>query len=398
MSELTLPETDPTIVKEESLQPSVEPAATVWAPQQHLPELDGVRGLAILLVTVYRFAREVPTESLPGEVLSSVVSLGERGVDLFFVLSGFLITGVLLDSAKHTHQLRNFFVRRTLRIFPLYFAALALLLTALPAVWPRPIFVEAQQQQFYLWTYLANARITWLDEWCYGYLDPFWSLSVEEHFYLLWPLVIFCLSVRRSMWFAVFAGIACAVARVAYAEFGTLVIAPDVMSFFRFDGLLWGGAIATAARLPKGILGWRSAVAAIVVPLAITAIAADLIANRALTIPHSLWALFWVSGLVLLLTSSKVSVLARIFRDARLRRLGKYSYAMYVFQGPLIPLVAGVWSSAIVASWLRLDATTSVLATIVYTMGMFALTFASAVLSWHVLEKHFLKLKRYFPS
>lgn len=93
-------------------------------PGIHCPQLDGVRGLAILLVTFYRFAKEVESEHSVLSWVERLAPIGGRGVDLFFVLSGFLITGILLQTKTRSGYFRNFFVRRSLRIFPLYFAAL----------------------------------------------------------------------------------------------------------------------------------------------------------------------------------------------------------------------------------------------------------------------------------
>src|SRR5688572_9977607 len=99
-------------------------------PRGHIPALDGIRGLAILLVTIYRFAGThdggTPRWLLP------VLEFGTHGVDLFFVLSGFLITGILFDAKGEAHYFRNFYARRTLRIFPLYYGTLALVLIGLP--------------------------------------------------------------------------------------------------------------------------------------------------------------------------------------------------------------------------------------------------------------------------
>lgn len=369
---------------------------SVFQQGKHLPELDGLRGLAILLVTVYRFTRDVPTTSISGDLLHSMVVFGQRGVDLFFVLSGFLITGVLLDAANDPHRIRNFFARRTLRIFPLYFVSLILFVLLLPKIWPVPIFVEAQDNQFYLWTYLTNFRMAYLDEWNFGALDPFWSLSVEEHFYLLWPFLILFIGIRRTFAFAMGFALVCALSRIAFSAFHSGGVAPDVASFFRFDGLLIGAAIAALARSAEGLERFRPYAKLSIVPIALVCLILAYKFNRLLTISHTAWAVFWGAFLILLVTAPRDGLLARLMRDKKLRRLGKYSYAMYVFQSPLIALVAGVWSVPIIDQWLSTSSADSALPTIVYAVGMFALTFAAGVLSWFALESHCLKLKKFF--
>src|SRR5215468_8569908 len=118
----------------------------------HLPGLDGVRGLAILLVLAVHFVGNATPVSWGERIAVKLGNYGVLGVDLFFVLSGFLITGLLLDSKGDPHYFRNFYARRTLRIFPLYYAVLALLFIALRLVaTPTPLLGVARQHQGWLW-------------------------------------------------------------------------------------------------------------------------------------------------------------------------------------------------------------------------------------------------------
>ena len=108
--------------------------STAWEHERpwlrgHMPALDGIRGLAILSVTIFRFAGEGPTdESFFGKIFFKFAGQGFRGVDLFFVLSGFLITGILYDAKGSSRYFRNFYIRRSLRIFPLYYGVLSVVL------------------------------------------------------------------------------------------------------------------------------------------------------------------------------------------------------------------------------------------------------------------------------
>jgi peptidoglycan/LPS O-acetylase OafA/YrhL len=377
--------------------PVAHPPTTVWAPRLHILELDGVRGLAILIVTINRFMKYVPAETQTGALLHQAVVFGERGVDLFFVLSGFLITGVLLDSRDQPNYFRNFFARRTLRIFPLYFVSLLIFVVALPATGlTGGAFEAARQQQIYLWTYLANVRIAMEQNWCLGPLDHFWSLAVEEHFYLLWPFAVFVMVRARFLSTVLWAAAACGIARIAFSALSDNGVAPDVMSGFRFDGLLLGAAVAHLARTSHGLAPYRSLAIRTAVATGSLAIMLELFTDRLLTISHSVWAILWASVLVALLTSQTASGSARFFRSGWLRSLGRYSYAMYVFQSPLIPLLAGVWSAAGISIALGLDPYAAVTPTIIYAAGMFALTYLVARISWIILEKRCLKLKRFF--
>jgi peptidoglycan/LPS O-acetylase OafA/YrhL len=124
----------------------------------HIPVLDGIRGLAILLVMLRHFTLGMRAESVVDSAFKSVTSVGWSGVDLFFVLSGFLITGLLLDSKYGPHYFRNFFARRALRIFPLYYAVLAVIFFALPFT-PLASLAEyatLRANQVWYWTYGSN--------------------------------------------------------------------------------------------------------------------------------------------------------------------------------------------------------------------------------------------------
>src|SRR5437868_4964541 len=138
-----------------------------------MPALDGLRGIAIVLVLMHQF--DLITSP---HAIDVAFDAGWIGVQLFFVLSGFLITGGLLDTRDQHGYFRGFFVRRVLRIFPLYYAALvATLIAGNTSIW--------------LWTYLSNFRP-------HPALPHFWSLAVEEQFYLVWPFVVW-LAGRRGV-------------------------------------------------------------------------------------------------------------------------------------------------------------------------------------------------------
>src|SRR5690242_3161095 len=138
------------------------------------------------------FLGDATPRSALQRLLVKASSYGVLGVDLFFVLSGFLITGLLLDAKGKPHYFRNFYARRTVRIFPLYYLVLFLLLVVLPAVIAvPPALAHARREQAWLWTYTSNFYIASKASWALGYVSHFWSLAIEEHFYLLWPLVVF---------------------------------------------------------------------------------------------------------------------------------------------------------------------------------------------------------------
>ncbi len=178
-----------------------DPARTEIPKFGHIPALDGLRGLAILMVMVIHQAGLVPKSALDRAVLM-VLPLGEAGVDLFFVLSGFLITGILVASKGAPHYYRNFYARRFLRIFPLYYAVLFAVFFVLPHLVPSPQskwgHVSGPNQLWY-WAYLSNWYIALKTRGpTHGVVDLSWTLSIEEQFYLTWPMVV-ALSSRRTL-------------------------------------------------------------------------------------------------------------------------------------------------------------------------------------------------------
>ena len=368
---------------------------SLWQPQSHIPQLDGVRGLAILVVTLYRFSQELPRDSWLGQSLSSFFALGDRGVDLFFVLSGFLITGILVEAKGSRQYFTSFLARRSLRIFPLYFAALFIFLVAsqwVPAF--QGMFALADENQFYLWTYLTNIKMSLDDAWNFGYLDHFWSLAVEEHFYLVWPIALFLCSRATALKLACILAASSAVCRIVFATFSDNGLAPDVLTLFRCDALLIGAILALQIRSPRGlapIQRWTLAVFPVCLAIGL---AASIVDKRLYTLPHTLWPLLWACVLVWLLQGRETQRLARFFNLSVLRKLGKFSYAMYVFQSPLIPIVGVVCSVPILSSLTGNE----IVGNLVYMSLMFGLTYGAALLSWHLLEKHCLKLKDWFPT
>ena len=170
-------------------------------PEIREPVLDGIRGLAIFAVLWHHlvtFSGLEPAVRLDYH-LWRTGSWGWVGVDLFFVLSGFLITGILYDSRSSGRYYFNFFGRRALRILPLYYGVLAVAFLVVPAfLAPRSAEALTRDQAWY-WLYLINVKFAF-DGWPEpAYLGHFWSLAIEEQFYLIWPLVVRMLSRRRLL-------------------------------------------------------------------------------------------------------------------------------------------------------------------------------------------------------
>src|ERR1035437_9377640 len=219
----------------------------------HIPALDGLRGVAILMVLMLHFYNEAAINAqypLFGPIVTKLALSGLYGVQLFFVLSGFLITGILLDSKGGANYFRNFYMRRFLRIFPLYYGTLCVLFLILPHVVP---FDEGAQdiasRQGWLWAYLSNlpwSGSNW-DSSNVFRLGHFWSLCVEEHFYFLWPLVVYACSKQKLVRLCVIIMVCCLLVRLIH----TVADGPRLFewsSIWKLDGLALGSLLAASLR------------------------------------------------------------------------------------------------------------------------------------------------------
>ena len=368
----------------------------------HLPGLDGVRGLAILMVMAIHFVGDSTPYTFGQRLVVKVAGYGLLGVDLFFVLSGFLITGLLLDAKSRPHYFRNFYARRTLRIFPLYYLVLAASFVVLPQLTNlTPTFEVARTHQAWLWSYTANFYIAAKSSWvALTYMSHFWSLAVEEHFYLMWPLVVF--SFRREMLERICIGVLAGglALRIAAALFGASEVAISVLTPCRIDTLCVGGLLAVLARREGGaeMLMRRAGKAALTLAAAALIISAWCATTKLGLLPlhqvrNTVFALFFGAlSLISLLPPS--NPLARIFQGAVLKFFGKYSYGLYVYHGIL------TWYLQEIGFERRLDALLGNhwLVIAVKAVGAVSVSVAVAVLSYQLFEKRFLALKRFFEA
>jgi peptidoglycan/LPS O-acetylase OafA/YrhL len=302
--------------------------------------------------------------------------LGTTGVDLFFVLSGYLITGILLRTKETPNALLNFYMRRALRIVPLYYSCLCILYFVLPLL--HRLAWTPLHTQLWLWTYTENIGLTfWTPDWT---TQPphFWSLAVEEQFYLIWPFVVFHLTddrLKRVLW------VLMAVAFLTRCAFLLLGYQVDFFTLCRMDGLCMGATIALLSR--KGLAGPGLARAKLVLAILVpVSLGAQLILTGT-RLPFiqatkfTLAALLCGGLLILVLDARPGTVLYAIFGNGFMRSIGKYSYGMYVIHWWLVP-------------------SGGFLPPIPRFLFVCGVTYAAAFASWHILEKPFLSLKRYF--
>lgn len=351
-------------------------------------ELDGLRGIAILLVMLKH-------GGINGEIFTSsahtamsplmrgvhwMFNTGWMGVDLFFVLSGFLITGILVDTAGRPHYYRNFIIRRALRIFPLYYAFLLIAFASSVRLLRSDILWFA--------TYLGNIRIFLKNSWpALQALAPLWSLQVEEQFYLTFPWIVLETdrrSLKRILVGAVVLALAIRIAlqiAMPQRDLATYVLMPC-----RMDALALGGLIAIALRENPDSLRHRLVPVLTVISalaFAITWKSGSAALNS--TINYTFIDLTFAGMLILVITGA-VPPLTAICRLKPLVGLGVISYGLYLLQIPIF-LAVNRWSAAIA----RLPG-----GDFIEMLLCFAAAIVAAGLSWRFFESPFLKLKDRF--
>lgn len=341
---------------------------------KYLTELDGVRGLAALMVMYFHFFTGI--HSHPGAIIKFLVKtavFGQTGVILFFVLSGFLITRILLSVKSSSHYFSNFYIRRSLRIFPLYYLALCIYLLA--------SFTGAASTSittWYYWPYLQNIAMSF--KWDIQGPVHFWSLAVEEHFYLFWPVVIYFTSVKR-LHFVIGSIVLCAIALRAilfYYGFEVFYFTGTTM-----DALAIGAILAVKEkndRLSMYSRGFylRCFSLAIVLLLMLWFFSTGKGLLIIQTFKGTFIALIYYLLILLLLDMRKNNLVKKILNQKVLQYTGKISYGLYVYH----VLCFSVYSKFVKTSYLWLD-----------FLNCFILSYVVASLSYYLFEARFLTLK-----
>jgi peptidoglycan/LPS O-acetylase OafA/YrhL len=357
-----------------------------------------VRGIAILLVMVFHFwvFGAQPARQFD-RVVWTVVGAGWTGVDLFFVLSGFLITGILLDARGRPHDLRNFYVRRVLRIFPLYYVALTTLsvLGALAALVRHHPYVGPT---VWYWLYLTNVAMALRGDAGPYWMSHFWSLAVEEQFYLVWPWVVRWLGPRRlailCLWLL---GVAL-VGRLALQATGVSIFVAYAQMPTRIDSLAAGALLACwmrdgskwAAGFSRGAAAgfWAALLVFVALALAQGSPAPE---KWLLTVGLTCAELASAFLILHVVIAAPEGAAARAVRRPTLMAFGKYSYGLYVIHVPVQYVMVRV------ARGLEFTVLRSAIPdALVHVAVGIALSYALARISWRFIEQPFLTLKERF--
>lgn len=397
-------------------------AATVPDDGAALPRiaaLDGVRGVAILLTLMFHSF----------DASQSLAPVGERGVDLFFVLSGFLITGILIDTRDQPGYYENFYVRRAVRILPLYYLFVVLMLFIAPVIansLPDDFgkvedlrkLGEGPDGLWTVWVYLQNFVLARGPQSLPG-LGHLWSLAIEEQFYLFWPIVIWLVPARRRFHVLVGGIVVTLVLRTAMLWGGVIDDwAARELTFTRLDSLLVGalGALwlrdeATRDRLEpaRRFLARKGWIVLLIPALWVDArpswgpdawsgststsgvrqtIFQDLLYGPGLTMV-SIAFLGYVIGSV----RGTLGPRTTWFTTHRfMLLLGKYSYSIYLFHFPIAAALKYREGGKLSIGGTPLPLVDSVINLTIVT----AVSLGIAKVTWHLWETPWLRLKRRF--
>ena len=348
----------------------------------YMPQLDGVRALAVLMVFVSHW---IPWSYQGGFPWNNF------GVDLFFVLSGFLITDILLQGRRSVEEgeqgilltLRQFYVRRILRIFPLYYAfLLAYALTA-------PSLVNELTP--WLWTYTLNLFRVLIDNNWEGPISHLWSLSVEEQFYLVWPWIILLTPRRLLVPVLILSVVVGPTTKMILEMYDVSERAIRFFTLSRLDTLALGGLLAYAvnqhgvltvakSRVTDGLIWAGLPIFCIVVGL------------RAVGIGSTKWMILELSAetllcgwVVLRAAQGFQGLTGRLLASPPLVYLGHISYGLYLLHKPI--------PSILQAYGIETDEIPAGIRFLIYTV----LAILAASLSWYLLERPINALKRNFP-
>lgn len=371
---------------------------------QHIKLLDGIRGFAIIFVMLYHFSINFQHQDelmFFDFVFAKVLQSGWLGVDLFFVMSGFLITSILYKSTESKNYLKNFYVRRFLRIFPLYYLILFIFIFVLPSL-SASLGEDTkliQENSFWFWTYLLNWRIAYLGSFNEIQAGYMWSLAVEEQFYLIWPFIV--LYFRESLIKICMSILLCVISLKIYLFYFAGVNATSlyVMTITHLDGLLLGASLSVLylnSGIDEKLKNSFKYVACFA--LLIIVVVSYMEGNFAFYSDYV--SLFGVTAcsvlfcylLFTMLIKKEDGKLNKLFLSSPIIYMGKLCYGLYLVHHPIGILV----SNKIISHDSFVLFGSYMPALVISMLISFVLSIIAAHLSYHFFEIYFLKLKNKF--
>jgi peptidoglycan/LPS O-acetylase OafA/YrhL len=351
--------------------------------------LDGLRGIAILLVVFYHNFGFV-----------KYFFFGWLGVDLFFVLSGFLITDILLNSVNKPGYFKNFYAKRVLRIFPLYYLSLIIFLLVLPRIKGFPLdFSFYIDHQWWFWTYLQNWFLIFYDVGnTTTAIQHYWSLAVEEQFYIVWPLVIFL--IRKPRILLAIAGLLLVAVICTRLFMWTMQIKDlnyfGLYTYTRIDGICIGSMLAILQFMRSRFIN-KYFTGLILLLAAMNFVFYFINKEFSFTYPYLAIVGYTTFAMLFAMVVHEVIQGGNKFFNfllniQPLKFFGKISYGLYIFHWPVY-LILYDWVDKNIRPMLKLsESNLAIVISIVLTI----IGVLISIFSFYTFERYFLKKKKAF--
>lgn len=365
---------------------------------KHIPEMDGLRGYAVLAVMVFHSCALLHIEAF------HIAGYGWTGVDLFFALSGFLITGILLDTKDSRFFFTNFYARRILRIWPLYYLLVACSFAIVP--------LTIQHVGFFRAHYYRSLTAGWVIHVVFlqniwngihgisgggALLGATWSLAIEEQFYVFWPLIVYRSSRKTLVGILVSVLLVSPVGRALALHFGAGGELLYKFTPFRLDGLAVGSLIALWVRSESfSVMQFRRVT---LITGIIGAVGCILLVPSQLSIPapalaYSFLAIACGAALACgLYWNQTGSACGRLLNWRCVRYTGRISYCLYLIHLPIFTF----FSSNTILRIVHFRHHQRIYIGLVFLIE-FGIAYLVASLSWYGFEGPILRLKKRFES
>lgn len=353
--------------------------------------IDGLRAISIIAVLFFHCNLFYIDNHY--SVFDKIFQTLDIGVDIFFVISGFLITGILLRTVNGKNYYRNFMFRRILRIFPVYYLLLFFSFVILPQFDHPKIEEWSSVTAWPYWLYLSNFAIAAQGRFLHGIVDISWSLAIEEQFYLIWPWVILWFKPKILVKICIGGTLASFLLRFICYGLGFTLHDIHLFTFTHLDGLLFGSLISLSLAGHCELTSFKKKA----YPISIISFVSILILTL---IPHNsiVYLFAFCRPLIVALGAGAVIYLITQGRFTFLNHkvlvnIGKYSYGIYLFHNPIQAALQKVFIKDFFNSQGALG---SAFVQFGFVGIVLIISYMAAYVSFHLFEKHFLKLKRFF--
>jgi Predicted acyltransferases len=362
------------------------------------PILDELRGMAVVAIIVNHCMLSTPTigVSAADRIVEQFRTPLPIALDLFFVISGFLITLILDRTRNADHTIRTFYIRRALRIVPLYYGFL--LFAAVFLQYLGPVATGGPGSAKWEWLFLTNFALARNGANGVGALYPhFWSLAIEEHFYLVWPWVVVFMTPKNLLRVCGLTMVGCLAGRLAMVAHGSWYAA-WLVTPTRLDSLAVGSAVAILHRHYSDFLK-RTAVPAmlftglVATPLFFLVVYmagnadTSLLQNAAIVAGPTLFGLFFGSVVATAASRNRPDGKAGPLGEG-LRSIARYSYGMYVLH---VPLIVMLFHTGRIRQRIPLSGYDFPYR-LAFVIMILMISYVGGLFSWHLYEKRFLAL------